>query len=771
MRKNTGFYIGLILTSAIALMALTGCVYTPFGPEEVDGTAKFLSPGLKHLFGTDNLGRDVFSRCMKGVGTTMLISLSVVGIGLFFGIIVGAFTGYFGGIVDEILMRINDVMASFPNIFLALVFVSIFESSEKNVIIVLGILFIPGFARVVRGEYKKEREKEYVKSMRLYGAGHIRIMFVHILPNIRHSLVSSAAIGINNAILAEAGLSYLGVGVQPPVPSLGRMLSEGQTYIYIAPWNCIFPGGMIVLAVMGISLISEGFENSEHGLERLKKSVIKKYNNNRNKIIYEEGENSNKERALDVRGLSVAVNNDGKLTEVVHDVSFFVEKGEILGILGESGSGKSLSMQAVMGLLGSRAIACMDKCELNGTDLTMCSNKELVKLRGKNIAQVFQEPMTSLNPSKKIRWQLEEILRNKRTEKCKYDELLDEALTEAGIEEKERILDSYPSEISGGQRQRILIAMAILLHPELVIFDEPTTALDASVAEKIIESLRNLHKKYGMSIIFVSHDIKVVGSLCERILVMKDGRIIETGETEKILCSPSEEYTRELVEAGKGYAAEKTKEFGEEVLKLENVSVSYGRRSMCGKRNRMMVVDNLSFSVRKGQTIGILGESGKGKTTLLKAISGMVDYSGKIYREGRIAQVFQDPYSSLNPSMSVGRLLTEVVKINFPEVTASERMRLAEETIVSVGLDKAMLERMPSELSGGQRQRTAIAMAVISKPDIILLDEPVTALDATIQVKILKLLDELKRKNNLTYLIISHDEKLINNMCDGCIRV
>lgn len=770
MKKNTGFYIGLALTAIITLTALTGCFYTPFEPEEVNGAAKFLSPGLKHLFGTDNLGRDVFSRCMKGVGTTMLISLSVVAIGLFFGIIIGAFTGYFGGFVDEILMRINDVIASFPSIFLALVFVSIFQASEKSVIIVLGVLFIPGFARVVRGEYKKEREKEYVKSIRLYGAGHARIMFVHILPNIRHLIMSTTAIGINNAILAEAGLSYLGLGVQPPVPSLGRMLSEGQTYIYRAPWNCIFPGLMIVITVVGISLISEGFENSERGLDGIKKRVIKSFRSEQRDEAFEEKKRDG-ERILDVSGLSVAVNNGGKLTEVVHDISFFVNKGEILGILGESGSGKSLSMQAVMGLLGNRAVARMDRCELCGTDLAGCSRKELERLRGKNIAQVFQEPMTSLNPSKKIRWQLEEVLRNKKVRKAEYEGLLEEALTEAGIEEKERILNSYPSEISGGQRQRILIAMAILLHPELVIFDEPTTALDASVAEKIMESLKMLHEKYGMSVIFVSHDIGVVGNLCERILVMKDGRIIESGAAEKILFSPSEEYTKELVAAGKGFAAEKNGKFGEEVLRLENVSISYGARGICGKKKSMVVVDDLSFSVKKGQNIGILGESGRGKTTLLKAISGMLDYSGKIERNGRIALVFQDPYSSLNPSMSVGRILDEVVRINFPDAEPAERTGFAEETLLSVGLDKEMLGRRPSELSGGQRQRTAIAMAVISKPDIILLDEPVTALDATIQVKILRLLDELKRKNNLTYLIISHDERLIRNMCDDCIRL
>lgn len=770
MNKNKGFYLGLTLTAIIALIALIGCVYTPFEPEEVNGAAKFLPPGLKHLFGTDNLGRDVFSRCMKGVGTTMLISLSVVAIGLGFGIIIGAFTGYFGGIIDEVLMRVNDVIASFPSIFLALVFVSVFETSEKSVIIVLGILFIPGFARVVRGEYKREREKEYVKSIRLYGAGHVRIMFVHILPNVRHSIMSTTAIGINNAILAEAALSYLGLGVQPPVPSLGRMLSEGQTYIYMAPWNCIFPGLMIVMSVIGISLISEGFENSERGLDRIKKSIVKNFRNEQKDILREEKAND-EEKVLDVRGLSVAVNNDGELTEVVHGISFFVKKGEILGILGESGSGKSLSMQAVMGLLGNRAIARMEKCDLNGTDLAGCSQKELVKLRGKNIAQVFQEPMTSLNPSKKIRWQLEEVLRNKKVPKSEYKNILDDALTEAGIEEKERILNSYPSEISGGQRQRILIAMAVLLHPELVIFDEPTTALDASVAEKITESLKMLHKKYGMSVVFVSHDIGVVGNLCDRILVMKDGRIIESGETNKILLSPSEEYTKELVAAGKGFTAEKTGVFGEEVLKLENVSVSYGTRGLCGKGKPMAVVNDLSFTVKKGQTIGILGESGKGKTTLLKAISDMIDYSGKIEKNGRIAQVFQDPYSSLNPSMSVGRILDEVVRISFPDAKPSERAEAVTETMISVGLEKELLKRRPSELSGGQRQRTAIAMAVIAKADIILLDEPVTALDATIQVKILRLLEELKRKNNLTYLIISHDERVIRNMCDECISL
>lgn len=263
-KRNANFVIGVVLVVLVAVLAFIGGFYTPYDPNAISAELKNTAPSLSHWFGTDNFGRDVLSRVMKGAGTTFLVGFSVVSIGAVGGCLVGAFTGYFGGKVDLVFMRINDVLAAIPSILLALVFVGIFGSGTVQLIAALGILFIPSFARVVRSGFLVQKELDYVKNARLMGAGHLRIMFVHILPNIRSSLFSALAIGFNNAVLSEAAMSYLSLGVQPPDASLGRMLSEAQPYLFRAPWNAVAPGLMILFCVLGVGLLSlEGGERHD----------------------------------------------------------------------------------------------------------------------------------------------------------------------------------------------------------------------------------------------------------------------------------------------------------------------------------------------------------------------------------------------------------------------------------------------------------------------------------------------------------------------------
>ncbi len=259
-KKNTSFRIGLTLAAIMALLALVGYVWTPYDPTAIVGSQKFLPPSFAHLFGTDNFGRDIFSRVMQGVGTTFFIALCTVCIGAVAGTLIGAFTGYFGGAVDEILMRINDALTAFPNILLALVFIAMLGFGKYNVILALGVAFIPSFARVVRAEFARHRSMNYVKSARLMGASHLRIMFRHILPNTRGVLLPALIIGFNNAVLAEASMSYLGIGVTPPDVSLGYMLSESQSYMISAPWYVLCTGLVIVLLILGVSMMGEGLQ-------------------------------------------------------------------------------------------------------------------------------------------------------------------------------------------------------------------------------------------------------------------------------------------------------------------------------------------------------------------------------------------------------------------------------------------------------------------------------------------------------------------------------
>ena len=259
-QKDYNFYIGAALTGMIVFLVLLGIVYTPYDPETMNTADKFAGISLRHLMGCDNFGRDIFSRILKGTGTTLLIALCTVGLGAGIGTVLGAVTGYYGGAADEILMRFNDAALAFPSILVALVFISIMGSGKYNVIIALGIVFIPSFARIVRGEFIHYRNLDYVQSAKLMGAGAVRIMFVHILPNAWPVLLSSVIIGFNNAVLAEAGMSFLGIGVQPPDASLGRMLSESQAFMFSAPWCALFPGLMIVLMILGFALLSEGLK-------------------------------------------------------------------------------------------------------------------------------------------------------------------------------------------------------------------------------------------------------------------------------------------------------------------------------------------------------------------------------------------------------------------------------------------------------------------------------------------------------------------------------
>lgn len=257
-KRHRALTAGIIISGALLIAMAAGMIHTPYEPSQMNGAEKFMAPGLSHLMGTDNFGRDIFSRVLEGLKTTFFVAVSVTVIGSFFGVLLGAVTGYFGGLLDEILMRMNDALAAFPSILLALVFISILGSGKYNIILALGIIFIPSFARIVRGEYIRQRELDYVKSARLAGAGSFRIMFRHILPNILPALLSAVTVGFNNAVLAEAGMSYLGIGVQPPDASLGRMLSEAQGYLFSAPWYALFPGAVIILLVLGFSLINEG---------------------------------------------------------------------------------------------------------------------------------------------------------------------------------------------------------------------------------------------------------------------------------------------------------------------------------------------------------------------------------------------------------------------------------------------------------------------------------------------------------------------------------
>lgn len=813
-KTNIRLIIGISLLALIVLLVVFSLIVEIYDPNEVNYSEMLKKPTLKHLFGTDDYGRDIYTRVMRGAATTFGISLFTVAMGAVVGTVIGALTGYFGGIIDEILMRVNDCLASFPSILLALVVVSLLDKGTWNICIALGIVFIPSFARIMRAEFLKEKNKDYVLNARLMGASHLRIIFKHIFPNTLPILFSGILVGINNAVLAEAGLSYLGLGVQPPDPSLGRMLSEAKTFLLNAPWYELYPCLVMILFILSLTLISDNFGVSGVSLRSVKKKIEKLREENET----ERQKETENEIIISVNNLEVGFIEDDGIDDTLHGISFDLHKGEVLGVVGESGSGKSLTAMSIMGILSEKTVITGGSIMLDGkTDLTKLPEDEYRKLRGGRLAYVFQEPMTSLNPVQKIGVQIDEILdiHSSHLPEPEQKKLVLEALEDTGLHDVEKLYDMYPYELSGGMRQRVCIAMALVAKADVILADEPTTALDANIADVILDIFKHINRKYGTAIMLISHDLRVIGKLADRVLIMQDGNIVETmtlteesrkaakdkpkrhdKTADKDLSEyengneilrfdiPKTEYGKKLLSAAfstKKYNdildnADKanTSNKKENILvKAENLSISYKNRSW-KKRGFNKVIKDVSFEIPEGITAGFVGESGSGKSTLVKAIAGLQKYvEGKLEINcDRPGMVFQDPYSSLNPAFKVRRILEEPLRLKNGfgrSIKKKNRERMLQEIVAMLRkteLDEEILNRKVSELSGGQRQRIAIALTLIQRKSLIILDEPVSALDVTIQEQILELLMKLKKSFGLTYILISHDMRLVSRVCD-----
>lgn len=487
---------------------------------------------------------------------------------------------------------------------------------------------------------------------------------------------------------------------------------------------------------------------------------------------------------LEVKNLSVGFHQSGTDFEAVKEVSFDLNSGEILGIVGESGSGKTLTALSVLGLLPYPKAFHTPQSSVCFQGQELINNPNLRRFRGNRIGYIFQEPMSSLNPLHTIEHQIAEtLIQHQKLSISKARQEVLRLLKLTGLQNARQRLKAYPHELSGGQRQRVMISMAIANHPEILIADEPTTALDVTIQSQIIDLLMDLRQKLGMSIIFISHDLNIIRKIADRTLVMKDGRIIEHGLTQTIFENPKENYTKKLINSV-NILKQNSNVSGSVVLEVKNLSVAYPlQKNFWGRVTTWLkAADNINFYLKKGQNLGIVGESGSGKSTLGLALCRLIKYQGEVLFSGysiqqlsktqnfefrrKIQIVFQDPYNSLNPRMSVGQIIGEGLQVHFPNLSKTEQKQRIVSTMQEVGLTNTDFDKYPHEFSGGQRQRIAIARALILEPELLILDEPTSALDVTIQAVILKLLQKIQKERGLSYIFISHDMRSIRAISD-----
>ena len=531
------------------------------------------------------------------------------------------------------------------------------------------------------------------------------------------------------------------------------------------------------------------------------------------------------QKLIEVDNLRISFLGQKQWSEVVKGISFSINRGEIVGLVGESGSGKSVSSLAIMGLLPERyskinegKILFYDKDD-TPIDLTQLTEKDYQSFRGDKVAMIFQEPMTALNPVQKCGSQvMEMILLHNKITKSKAKQRVLELFKEVLLPDVDRVYNSYPFELSGGQKQRVMIAMALSCNPDLLIADEPTTALDVTVQKTILELLKSIQDKYGIGILFITHDLGVIKQIADRVIVLYKGEIVEKGDVNKVFFNPQHSYTKGLLASRppiekrpkrlltvSDFLSNKnqeqvliTKEQRQEnhkllysqepLLRVNDLSVEYVvKKNLFGKITKKKIAANkVSFDVFKGETLGLVGESGCGKTTvgrailqLIEAASGQIEFDGKLLTQMKgeelrkirkdIQIIFQDPYSSLNPRLSIGQAIEEPLIVHNIYSNAKERKERVISLMEKVGLDASQYNRYPHQFSGGQRQRIGIARSLALEPKIIICDESVSALDVSVQAQVLNLLNDLKNDFGFTYIFISHDLSVVKYMSDRMI--
>ncbi|MDB5590748.1 ABC transporter ATP-binding protein [Enterovirga sp.] len=487
---------------------------------------------------------------------------------------------------------------------------------------------------------------------------------------------------------------------------------------------------------------------------------------------------------LEVDGLTLALPTSGDRASAIQNLSLTVERGETLCVVGESGSGKSMTALAVMGLLPRTVQATAGTIRLDGRDLLKLSEREMRDVRGREVSMIFQEPMTSLNPVMRVSDQIVEAFEaHGALDARRRRDRTRELIAEVGLPDPEAIARAYPHELSGGQRQRVMIAMALAMEPKLIIADEPTTALDVTTQAQILRLLDGLRKKHGTAVLFITHDFGVVSEIADRVAVLQHGICVETGRAEDVLRRPQHDYTKRLLAAVPSLIPPPPKDLrgAARAFDVSGLSKTYKGRGLFRRGREVKAADDVSFAIQRGETLGLVGESGSGKSTVGRCVMRLIEPDSGSIKVGdvsigglsqrqlrplrrRIQMVFQDPFASLNPRRTVGRIIAEgPIAQGVPK---AEAMAKARTLLDLVGLRAEVASRFPHEFSGGQRQRIGIARALALDPEVLVADEPVSALDVSVQAQILALMQDLQKRLGLAILFVTHDLRVAAQMCD-----
>lgn len=806
--------LGFGLLAVFIILTVFAPLLAPYGFNQARGADGMLfgtqqSPSWNHLFGTTVGGTDVLSRVIFGARTAVVVIVLAVILSGLVGVPLGLLSGFIGGWPDRGLVFVMDALYAFPSLLLAIVVSIVLSGGSSGAIggilaaaVSITVVFVPQYYRVVRNATLSVKAEPYVDAAKVVGVRTPRILRRHIFSNVSQSLPVIATLNASESILTLAGLGFLGFGIEPSAAAewgydLNKALPDASSGIW---WTGVFPGAAIVLIVLGATLVGESLNDILNPMLRTRSGETTTADEA--EITEQLGDletplpaasslpagEPKRVAALSLTDLSVTFRTDAAPVQAVNGISFDVAPGEVLAVVGESGSGKSVSSRAILGLLPSTAdVSGSVRLTHRGGDpreLIGMSSRQLQPIRGDQVSMIFQEPSTALNPVYTVGWQIVEGLRahgdiSKKAARARAVELLELV----GMPDPAERVDYYPHQLSGGQKQRVVIAMAIASEPDVIIADEPTTALDVTVQAAILELLLSLRDRLGTAIVLITHNMGVVADMADRVVVMYRGSIVEEAPADQLFASPSHPYTRALLDAvphlGRENGPDPVPTDADPVLEIDNVVVEFqggfGRPSF-------RAVDQVSLTVHRGEVLGLVGESGSGKSTIGRTAVGLqqptsgtvrvsgITVSGLSDRQlrplrSRFGFVFQDPASSLNPRMSIADCIAEPLHVQ-TDLTDSAVHAKVRELLDSVELSGAYAERFPHELSGGQRQRVSLARALALDPDLLIADEPTSALDVSVQARVLELFTDLQQRLNFACLFISHDLAVVDTLAN-----